>query len=144
MKADVYLLGRIRILFSIAVVLAFFTFYLYLYTDTFSSHHEPKISFGNDKVIGNFAPSPKHHPAKETLRSLFLTKSQCASTFPGLFKEIDRAVNFGPFVLNKGPDDYSGAVQGRIKDGKVRVLDSAICDSLLTALSAIYHSSTTR
>lgn len=53
------------------------------------------------------------------LNSLSLTERQCASAFPELNKEIDRALSQGPFDLNKVADDYSGSVQGRIKNGKV-------------------------
>jgi len=48
-----------------------------------------------------------------------MTEKQCGRTFPGLFSEIENAVEKGPFELKRGLDDYSGSVQGRIKDGKV-------------------------
>jgi len=61
----------------------------------------------------------KHYPSKETLQSLSLKEEQCRATFPGLMKEIDDAVARGPFKLEKEPDDYTGMIQLRIKDGKV-------------------------
>ena len=64
----------------------------------------------------------KHSPpktSKEIFENLFLTEVQCRATFPGLMKEIDDAVARGPFELKKEPDDYTGLVQLRIKDGKV-------------------------
>lgn len=61
----------------------------------------------------------KHYPSKETLENLSLTEEQCRATFPGLVKEIDDAVARGPFHLEKEPDDYTGMVQLRIRDGKV-------------------------
>lgn len=60
----------------------------------------------------------KHYPSKETLENLSLTEKQCRATFPGLMKEVDDAVARGPFDLKKEPDDYTGMVQLRIKDGK--------------------------
>ncbi len=60
-----------------------------------------------------------HYPTKETLENLSLTEEQCRATFPGLTKEIDDAVARGSFHLKKEPDDYTGMVQLRIKDGKV-------------------------
>ena len=62
------------------------------------------------------------YPSKETLVNLSLTEGQCRTTFPGLTKEIDDAVAKGPFILKKEPDDYTGMVQLRIKDGKVSLL----------------------
>lgn len=35
-------------------------------------------------------------------------------------KEVDDAVARGPIDLEKEPDDYTGMVQLRIKDGKVK------------------------
>jgi hypothetical protein len=59
------------------------------------------------------------YPYKETLENLSLTEGQCRATFPWLMKEIENAVARGPFKLKKEPDDYTGMVQLRIKDGKV-------------------------
>jgi hypothetical protein len=64
------------------------------------------------------------HPSKETLQSLFLTDAQCKATFPGLTKEIDDAVARGPFRLEKLPADYTGLVQGRIRDGKIYIISA--------------------
>lgn len=60
-----------------------------------------------------------HYPSKETLENLSLIEQQCRATFPGLMKEIDDAVTRGPFDLEKEPDDYTGMVQLRIKDGHI-------------------------
>ena len=68
------------------------------------------------KFIGLFSTQ---YPSKETLESLVLTEEQCRATFPGLTNEIDDAVARGPFDLKREPDDYTGLVQGRIKNGKV-------------------------
>jgi hypothetical protein len=70
-------------------------------------------------IFGFFSTS---YPSKKTLENLSLTEAQCRTTFPGLMKEIDDAVARGPFVLKKEPDDYTGMVQLRIKDGKVILL----------------------
>ena len=59
--------------------------------------------------------------SKETLENLSLTEEQCRATFPGLMMEIDDALARGPFNLEKEPDDYTGMVQLRIKDTKVRL-----------------------
>ncbi len=62
------------------------------------------------------------YPSKETLENLSLTEGECRTTFPGLMKEVDDAVARGPFILKKEPDNYTGLVQLRIKDGKVSLL----------------------
>ncbi|PMD33840.1 hypothetical protein L207DRAFT_589394 [Hyaloscypha variabilis F] len=67
----------------------------------------------------------KHSPpktSKEIFENLSLTEEQCRATFPGLMKEIDDAVARGPFELKKEPDDYTGLVQLRIKDGKMYII----------------------
>jgi hypothetical protein len=61
----------------------------------------------------------KYYPSKEALKHMSLTEEQCRATFPGLMMELDGAVARGPFKLEKEPDDYTGMVQLRIKDGKV-------------------------
>ena len=71
------------------------------------------------KQRGIFDFFSTNYPSKETLEDLSLTEGQCRITFPGLMKEIDDAVARGPFTLKKEPDDYTGMVQLRIKDGKV-------------------------
>ncbi|KAH8768815.1 glycosyl transferase family 90-domain-containing protein [Hyaloscypha finlandica] len=58
----------------------------------------------------------------ETLKNLSLTEEQCRATFPGLMMEFDGAVARGPFKLEKEPDDYTGMVQLRIKDGKMYII----------------------
>lgn len=55
----------------------------------------------------------------DLLRNLSLDAEQCNAAFPGLTKEIDDAVAQGPFALKQTGD--SGPLQGRIKDGQVRV-----------------------
>ncbi len=69
-------------------------------------------------IFGFFSTS---YPSKKTLENLSLTERQCRTTFPGLMKKIDDAVARGPFIL-KEPDDYTGMVQLRIKDGKLSLL----------------------
>ena len=59
------------------------------------------------------------HLSKETLESLSLPDAQCRAKFPGLTKEIDDAVGRGPFDLKKQKAEYTGLVQGRIRDGKL-------------------------
>lgn len=71
------------------------------------------------------------------LESLVLTEQQCAVTFPGLTKEIDHVVARGPFTLDRRPDDYTGLVQGHIKDGKVRLKLMSV--QALTRDLAVYH-----
>ncbi|KAH6672413.1 glycosyl transferase family 90-domain-containing protein [Halenospora varia] len=68
--------------------------------------------------------------------NLFMTEGQCRSAFPGLMNEIDLAVgreserakregnNDGRSGLEKQPDDYTGLIEGRIKDGKLYVMSS--------------------
>src|ERR1700709_120772 len=69
------------------------------------------------KIYSVFSTS---YPPKETLENLSMTEEQCQDTFPGLTKEIDDAVARGPFELERARDDYTGLVQGRIENGKVR------------------------
>ncbi len=129
MRPERYIFDRIRIIFLLVALFFLLIFYTYLYTDTFSSNGF-KTAFEHDS--GGFVLSSQQQPAKEILRSLFLTEEQCAPTFPGIFKEIDRAVGLGPFELKKGPDDYSGAVQGRIKNGKVYISRTQYCKISIT------------
>lgn len=60
------------------------------------------------------------YPDKRILRDLGMTEEQCRATFPGLMTEIDDSVKRGPFELERQKNDYTGLVQGRIDDGKVR------------------------
>lgn len=72
-----------------------------------------------------FSPQGSSPPAEGAARGEFgalgLTGEQCARRFPGLEAEIERAVAEGPFELTRAPDDVSGSIQGRIKDGKACV-----------------------
>jgi hypothetical protein len=70
-------------------------------------------------IFGFFSTS---YLSKKTLEKLSLTERQCRTTFPGLMKEIDDGVARGPFILKKEPDDYTGMVQLRVKDGKLSLL----------------------
>jgi hypothetical protein len=71
--------------------------------------------------LHNGALSNKH-PSKEMLDSLHLTDTQCKIMFPGLTKEIDDAVARGPFDLKKQNANYTGMVQGRIRDGNLYII----------------------
>jgi hypothetical protein len=62
-----------------------------------------------------------NYPSEETLGSLFLTPAQCDAAFPGLNLEIERAAARGPFELKKAAKTTHGLVEGRIRDGKVRL-----------------------
>lgn len=101
---------------SLCLLLFIITFYYF--------NHAKSAAFSN----GN--GSAKLYPAKETLKSLFLTEEQCDATFPDLTKEIDIAVARGPFHLQKGPKNAHGAVEGRIRDGKLYII-SAEQDNVL-------------
>lgn len=59
----------------------------------------------------------QHRPAPAILRSLSLTEKHCQVEFPGLTQSIDEIVAEGPFRLKNTGD--MGALQGRIKNGKV-------------------------
>lgn len=54
-------------------------------------------------------------------KSLSLAPEQCEAAFPGLNREIENAVAQGPVQLNRLKNDTPGLVQGRIKNGKVRI-----------------------
>lgn len=77
-------------------------------------------------VFGTRRASPNellpHSVSREKVDfgSLFLTQAQCDAAFPGLTYDIEERVRNGPFLLER-KDGYMGQVQGRIKDGKVRV-----------------------
>ena len=73
----------------------------------------------NGNYFGLFSRYSLSKTPQEVFGNLALTEEQCRVTFPGLMKEIDDAVARGPFELKKEPDDYTGLVQLRIKDGKV-------------------------
>ena len=81
---------------------------------------------------------PKHYPSENTLKSLVLTEEQCAVEFPGLTKEIAKAVAEGPFKLEKRPFDTDGLVQGRIKDGKVCSKTQKVPEHLLICFFQLY------
>jgi len=112
------LLLRISILFLALLGLGnFYTGITLLITSTFSPF---------------FSANP-HCPSKDTLRNLSLSQEQCRATFPGLMDEIDGAVERergkvrngdekGGFDLKKEPADYTGLVQGAVRDGKVRLV----------------------
>jgi hypothetical protein len=68
-----------------------------------------------------FPQSGSPPAARGEFEALGLTGEQCGRRFPGLEREIERAVAEGPFELTVAPDDVPGSVQGRIKDGKVCV-----------------------
>jgi hypothetical protein len=57
--------------------------------------------------------------SREMFERLDLTAEECRATFPGLTKEVDDAVNRGPFQLKKAPGYTRGLVQGKIENGKV-------------------------
>jgi hypothetical protein len=72
--------------------------------------------------------------------SLFHSESQCRATFPGLFKEIDNSVSRGVFLLKRAQDDYTGHVQGRITDGKVKAsTNSSKNKPDISSVKAIYY-----
>jgi hypothetical protein len=64
-------------------------------------------------------PSRRKRPPPEILNNLSLDEEQCNAYFPGLTKEVDDAVAQGPFQVKQTGD--LGPLQGRIKDGQVRV-----------------------
>jgi hypothetical protein len=66
------------------------------------------------------AGSRRPPPPPEILSNLSLDEAQCNAYFPGLTKEIDDVVAEGPFQVKQTGD--LGPLQGRIKDGRVRVL----------------------
>lgn len=62
----------------------------------------------------------------ELLNNLSLHEDECNTAFPGLTKDIDDAVGAGPFKLKQAGE--LGPLQGRIKDGQVRVRWVGILD----------------
>ncbi|RFU32879.1 hypothetical protein B7463_g3475, partial [Scytalidium lignicola] len=93
-------------------------------------------------ILSEYPLQSENHrqpPPTETFKSFSLTKKQCAAAFPGLNREIERAIAEGPFELRKGPDDYPGSVQGRITDGKLYII-SAVQDRVLNRVGAVLHS----
>lgn len=50
---------------------------------------------------------------------LGLSESECRATFPGVFADIDHATQAGKMTLEKHAGDYTGLVQGWIRDNKV-------------------------
>lgn len=94
---------------------------------------------------GTTGPLAQHgsgavHPLKAAVdpkNTLLLTADQCAAKFPGLNREIERAVAQGPVVLKRLKDGIPGLVQGRIKNGKVCVTGSI--QMLVLTLEALHH-----
>ncbi|EJT80217.1 hypothetical protein GGTG_00220 [Gaeumannomyces tritici R3-111a-1] len=75
------------------------------------------------------------------LSSLSLTEQQCRDSFPGLMQSIDDVVAEGPFdVRDTGA---SGPLQGRIKDGKIYVVNaqrrSDLSAEMLNSRTAALH-----
>ncbi|KAH8814888.1 hypothetical protein F5884DRAFT_154746 [Xylogone sp. PMI_703] len=92
--------------------------------------------FGGEPGLRSANP---RYPSAATPKSLSLTEEQCTAAFPLLNLEIEKASHEGPFELRKGPDDYSGSVQGRIRDGKLYII-SAVQDRVLNRVGAVLHS----
>lgn len=82
--------------------------------------------------------STPHIPSGATLdtSSRSLQQEQCATAFPGLFDEIERAG--GVFDLKPLPENTPGLVQGRIKDGKVYVAPGCSAERMLT-VAAVHN-----
>jgi hypothetical protein len=62
----------------------------------------------------------------ELLNNLSLHEDECNAAFPGLTKDIDDTVGAGPFTVKQAGE--LGPLQGRIKDGQVRVRWVGISD----------------
>ncbi|KAL1601503.1 hypothetical protein SLS60_006418 [Paraconiothyrium brasiliense] len=62
------------------------------------------------------------HTKLPVAERLDMSKNECRMIFPDLFMDVDYAASNGKFVLEKDEGDYTGLVQGRIKDNKVRHL----------------------
>jgi len=76
------------------------------------------------RQTASFSPETGFHKKQslitpETLNNLSLDEEQCKASFPGLNKEIDDVVAEGPFKVKQ--NIASGPLQGRIKNGQVRV-----------------------
>jgi len=71
-------------------------------------------------------PSAGKRPSESVLNSLFLSQKQCVETFPGLTRSVDDIVAEGPFHVRDTGD--LGPLQGRIKDGKVRLPSAPVSE----------------
>jgi len=79
---------------------------------------------------------PSFSPAREADKlSLFLTQEKCDVAFPVLFSEDGHTG--GPILLKRLPDDTSGLVQGRIKDGKLFIISSYPDNVLHVSFTAV-------
>lgn len=58
---------------------------------------------------------------KAHAHALNLEEEECREAFPSLFFDIDASVARGKFRFPKTVSDYKGLVQGRIKNGNVRL-----------------------
>ncbi|ORY68838.1 uncharacterized protein BCR38DRAFT_334890 [Pseudomassariella vexata] len=91
----------------------------------------------------SYPSSPHIHqsPSLEVLNNLFLTHSQCTTTFPGLTSEIDTVVSKGPFTLS--PSGPLGPLVARIHNGKLSILQwvrkSDLSADMLAHRSATLH-----
>ena len=91
----------------------------------------PKLSHDDGRPKEDLARKPDQWLSPDVLDNLFLDERQCAATFPGLMKEIDDTVAKGPFKVKH--TSARGPLQGRIKDGKVRISMSStwkVCPQL--------------
>ncbi|KAK8089887.1 hypothetical protein PG997_004848 [Apiospora hydei] len=82
----------------------------------------PGASYGSGSGSGRGSSAKQKPPSwqklsPELLNDRFMNSQQCASTFPGLTKEVDDVVAKGSFTLTKTSE--LGPLIARIKDGKV-------------------------
>ncbi|KAL8392486.1 hypothetical protein RB595_002612 [Gaeumannomyces hyphopodioides] len=99
---------------------------------------------GRRRCMSLDKPSPTHQatsPPEPPLSSLSLTEQQCRDSFPGLMQSIDNVVAEGPFDVRDTGD--LGPLQGRIKDGKIYVVNaqrrSDLSAEMLNSRTAALH-----
>lgn len=114
------------------VLLVFYGFLLHSDQDLGSSRPKTTAEFDDSPATsyGNHArkQASRQKLSSEELNNRFMTSKQCATTFPGLTKEIDDVVAKGPFTLTKTGD--LGPLIARVKDGKVCCLASLECTGI--------------
>ncbi|KAK7952257.1 uncharacterized protein PG986_007985 [Apiospora aurea] len=100
----------------------------------------PGASYGSGSNAKQERPSWQNLPP-ELLNNRFMTSQQCASTFPGLTKEVDDVVATGSFTLTKTSE--LGPLIAKIKDGKLYILQAGrrndFSDDMLQHRAASLH-----
>ncbi|KAK8114186.1 hypothetical protein PG999_006255 [Apiospora kogelbergensis] len=107
----------------------------------FLLHSDQDLGSSRPKTTAEFDDSPRDQLRQPCEKASVAAEAVCATTFPGLTKEIDDVVAKGPFTLTKTGD--LGPLIARVKDGKLFILQSPrrtdLSEDMLQHRSASLH-----